>query len=111
MVHAESRDLHAGKLKFLAVSFDRYAVDRKRKLRRHDPHGRYDSFNALRPDDRDGFRTVRISHGQKKSRQAGNMIRMEMGQQDGIDRLEAPAFFPERDLRSFSAVDQKLLPL
>ena len=53
------------------------------------------------------FRTVRVSHSQKKSRKSADMIPVIMGKTNHINGLETPAFFFNGHLGTFPAVDHQ----
>ena len=82
-------------------------LKRKRQFRRDRPQRRHHAFQSLRSNHRDRLRPLRISHRQQKSRQTADMISMIMSKTDHINGFEAPTLFLDRNLCSFSAVDQK----
>ena len=91
-------------LKLLSRLRQFYKTEGKRQLRRNRPKRSHHSFKALRPNHNHRLRSLSIAHGQQKSRQAADMIRMVMGKTYHIHRLRTPSLFLQRYLRTFSAV-------
>ena len=85
--------------------------DLKGKLRCDDAQRAHDLFHPFGSADQKGLRSLRVSHGQKKARQAAAVVRVKVGEKNEIDGLGAPSLAPKRHLCPLSAVDQYTLAI
>ena len=65
----------------------------------------YNTLQTLWPDHGQRFCSVRITHSQQDTRQAADMISVEMGNADNINRSEAPSLFSNSNLCTFPAIN------
>ena len=106
MIHSESPNLKTFKRKSLLLLRNLTILNLKGKLRRNGPQRIHHSDQSPGSDQLQRFLPLRISHGEKHSRQSADMIGMVMSKADNVNRVGTPPPFPECNLSPLPAIYQ-----
>ena len=79
----------------------------KRKFRSNHPERVHHPLQPPRTDHGQWLGSVRISHGEKQSRQSADVISVVMGKTDDINGLKRQSLFLDRHLCSLAAINQQ----
>ena len=105
VIYLKGRDLQSYQIQDFLLLRQLYKLNGEGKLRRYNAQAVHHPLDSRGSHDSERLGTFRISHGQEKSRQSADMIRMKMCHQQNVNGLKTPSLSANRELRRFPAVD------
>lgn len=111
VLHLEGVDVAVEEVHGFPGGFELADADIEREIGGDDTQGIDHAFRAHGADDGEVFGATHVAHGEQQAGEAGDVVGVQVGDEDFVYRLEAHADALGSYLRAFAAVDQDAVSL